>query len=212
MKRAEKVMRAQTIVEIVLSNKAIEKKLAEHNYSGQDVLEGQQLANRVQTLDNKQQQEYGARFEATDALNKARQEARDLYLQHLDSARIAFKKDRNAQKALDLTGTRRLDLSGWLNQAQRFYNNVAPFMKTLKKYNVNEAEIKQGSSMIEAVLEAYHKRREETDEAKTSTRQVQEAEQALDAWLSRFVKFSKAILSEEPELLETLGLTSKMGV
>ena len=201
MKRAEKVMRAQTIVEVFLSNKVIQEKLAKHNYSKQDVLEGQQLAQQVQVLDNIQQQEYGARLQATDVLNKARQEARDLYLEHLDSARIAFKKDRSAQRALYLTGTRRLDLLGWLDQAQRFYNNVAPFMERLKKYNVNEAEIKQGDAMIAAVLEAYHRRREETDEAKTSTQQVQEAEQALDAWLSRFAKFSKAILSEEPELL-----------
>ena len=201
MKRAEKVMRAQTIIEVFLSNKDIQEKLAKHNYSKQDVLKGQQLAQQVQTLDNIQQQEYGARFQATDALNKARQEARDLYLEHLDSARIAFKKDRSAQRALYLTGTRRLDLLGWLNQAQRFYNNVVPFMETLKKYNVDEAEIKRGSAMIAAVLEAYHRRRKETDEAMTSTQQVQEAEQALDAWLSRFAKFSKAILSEEPELL-----------
>lgn len=212
MKRAEKIMRARTIVEIFLSNKDIQKKLAEHNYSKQDVLEGQQLADQVQTLDNKQQQEYGARFGATDALNKARQAARDLYLEHLDSARFVFKKDRNAQKALDLTGTRRLDLSGWLNQAQQFYNNLAPFIGTLKKYNLNEAELKQGGAMIATVLEAYHKRKKETEEAKTSTRQVQEAEQALDAWLSSFAKFSKAILANEPELLEILGLTSKMGV
>ena len=212
MKRAEKIVRAHTIVEIFLSNKDIQKKLGEHNYSKQDVLKGQQLADRVQALDDKQQQEYGARFEATDALNKARQEAHDLYLKHLDAARFAFKKDRNAQKALDLTGTRRLDLSGWLNQARRFYNNITPFIETLKKYNVDEAEIKQGAAMIEAVSSAHLKRRKETNEAKTSTRQVQEAEQALDAWLSSFAKFSKAILAKEPELLEALDLTSKMGI
>lgn len=205
-------MRAQTIVETILSNTTIQEKLAEHNYSQPDILEGRQLADRVQALDHKQQQEYGARFEATDALNKARREARNLYLEHLDAARFVFKKDRNAQKALDLTGTRRLDLSGWLSQAQQFYNNLEPFVNTLKKYNLNKAELKQGGAMIAAVLEAYHKRKKETEEAKTSTRQVQEAEQALDAWLSRFAKFSKAILSEEPELLEILGLTSKMGV
>ena len=65
--------------------------------------------------------EYGDQFAATDALDKALNDANALYMKHVKLARIALKGERGAAQSLDLDGRRKQTYSGWIAQASVGY-------------------------------------------------------------------------------------------
>jgi imidazolonepropionase-like amidohydrolase len=78
----------------------------------------------AQAAQNKQKQEYGEQFSATDALDTAMSAANQVYMRHVKVARIALRGQRGAAKALQLTGRRQQSYSGWIKQASIFYTNA----------------------------------------------------------------------------------------
>ncbi len=212
MKKSKKLKRVQTAVDYALSNPAALKVLNKVGVSKADVLQGKALAAQVHLLDAAQRKEYGDQYQATDELTQARQEARAMYMRHLDAARFAFKEKRGYWNTLELSGARKDDLFGWLEQARNFYINVVSVKDILTKYDVSEAELLQGESMIEAVSAAHNVRQKEATEAQAATTQRNEAIEKLDAWMRHFTQSARLAFVNDPQTLKGLGLVSKVGV
>jgi hypothetical protein len=212
MKKSEKLKRVQTAVEYTLSNPAALKALNRVGFPKAEVLTGKALAEQVHLLDAAQRKEYGEQYQATDELTQARREARALYIKHLETARFAFKEERGSWNALELSGARKDDLFGWLEQARNFYRNVVSVKDILAKYDLSEAELQQGESMIEAVHAAHNARQKEATEAQAATTQRNEAIEKLDAWMRRFTQSARLAFAKDPHTLKGLGLVSKVGV
>ena len=212
MKKSEKLTRVQTAVDYSLSNPAALKALNKVGISKTDVLQGKALAEQVRLLDSAQRKEYGEQYQATDELTKARLEARAIYMKHLDAARFAFKEKRGYWNMLELSGARKDDLHGWLEQARTFYSNVVAVKDTLVRYDVSEAELLQGESMIEAVRAAHNVRQKEATEAQATTTQRNEVIEKLDAWMRHFTQSARLAFVDDPHTLKGLGLVTKVGV
>ncbi len=212
MKKSKKLKRVQTAVDYALSNPTALKNLNRVGISRADVLQGKALAEQVHLLDAAQRKEYGEQYQATDELTQARQEARALYMKHLDTARFALKEHRGHWNTLELSGARKGDLFGWLEQARTFYSNVALVKDILTRYDLSEAELQQGQSMIDAVHAAHHARQKEATEAQAATTQRNEAVEKLDAWMRHFAQSARLAFVNDPHTLKGLGLVSKVGV
>ncbi len=212
MKKSKKLKRVQTAVEYTLSNPVALKAMNKVGISEADVLQGKALAEQVRLLDAAQRKEYGEQYQATDELTQARQEARALYIKHLETARFAFKEKRGYWNTLALSGARKDDLFGWLEQARNFYSNVAAVKDILAKYDLSEAELQQGESMIEAVSAAYNVRQKEATEAQAATTHRNEAVAKLDAWMRHFTQSARLAFINDPQTLKGLGLVNKVGV
>lgn len=212
MKKSKKLKRVQTAVEYILSNTAAQKALNKVGFSPAEVLQGKALAEQVRLLDAAQRKEYGDQYQATDDLTQARREARARYIKHLDTARFAFKERRGYWNTLELSGARKDDLFGWLEQARNFYRNVVAVKDILAKYDLSEAELQQGESMVEAVSAAHHVRQNEATEAQAATTQRNEAIEKLDAWMRHFTQSARLAFVNDPQTLKGLGLVSKVGV
>ncbi len=76
-------------------------------------------ANQLQ----QQQKEYGDQFEATGVLQEVWKKADETYIRFVKIARIALKDEHAAYQKLNLNGSRKKTLSGWLAQAKQFYLN-----------------------------------------------------------------------------------------
>ena len=209
MKKSDKLKRIQVVINYVLNTPEAQKGLNNVGFAKAEVLQGKALLEKVRLLDAVQQKEYGDRYQATDELDHARRQAWELYVKHLADARHALKEQRGYWKALELSGPRKTDLFGWLAQAHTFYGNVDQVKQILTQYNVTEAELQQGESMINAVIEAYSVRQKEDSEAQAATLQRNEALNALDEWMRRFTKSAKLAFDSDTQTLKALGLVSK---
>ncbi len=206
MKTQERVHRTKTVVSILLANKQLQERMKVYGFGKEALLEGQNFCQQVNTFSVLQQKEYGESYEATDALNIAKDEARSTYQRHLDIARLAFDKERGPWKTLQLGGRRKSALFGWLGQAKVFYGNVGPVADTLKKYNLTATELQQGEAMINAVVDAFEARRKEFNEAKLATKNKNLAIKDMRRWMSDFTRVAEVAFKDTPEALIKLGL------
>lgn len=212
MKRTDRIKRVQVAINYTLNTSAVQKGLDKVGFSKADVLQGKALLEHVQMLDAAQQKEYGDRYQATDELTQARQQARTLYMKHLDTARFALKDQRGYWKTLDLSGARKTNLFGWLAQAHTFYHNAVQVKSILAKYDLSEAELHQGASMIDAVIAAYNVRQKEDNEAQAATQQRNEVLNNLKVWMKRFTQSARLAFADDATTLKGLGLVRKVGV
>ena len=210
MKKTDKLKRVQTAVDYTLRTPDVQKALHQVGFSKADVLEGKAMLGKVEMLDAAQQKEYGDRSQAAYELEQARQRAWDLYIHHLEGARFALKNHPGHWKTLELSGTRKRDLFGWLDQARKFYSNAYQAKDILKRYQLTDDELQQGQSMVEAVTEAYNVRQKETNEAQAATQQRNEALRDLEAWMTRFAKSARLAFANDPQTLKGLGLVNKV--
>lgn len=210
MTNEEQVRRTKTAVEMVLQYAHLQKAMAAFGYDKKKMLEGKVHCEKVEWLDNLQKKEYGESYGAIDSLKLARTEARQVYMRHLEVARVALKDNRGASKSLQLSGTRKKAMFGWLEQARIFYTNVAGVKETLAKYSLTEDELKQGQAMIEAVYQAHSTQRIEFGEAKRATYQRDQALNEMNNWMSNFNRVAKVALENDAEALELIGLLKKV--
>ncbi len=80
----------------------------------------------------------------------------------------------------------------------------------LAKYDLDEAQLQQGESMIEAVSDAHNVRQNEATEAQAATTQRNEAVAKLNAWMRHFTQSARLAFVNDPQTLKGLGLVSKV--
>lgn len=205
----EQIRRAEVTINAVLEHPTLQKKLDTFGYKKAKIMEGKALYEKVILLNASQQKEYGESYGATDALHVAQEEAKQIYMHHLSTARFALSNDRSQWKALQLGGKRKRALFDWLEQARTFYANIGSVINIMTRYNVTKAELEQGKAMIEAVFAAHQHQRKEYNEALQSTQKRDAALEALNAWMSKFIRVAGIAFDEEPKALQTLGLMAK---
>lgn len=202
----EQVRRTKVATDAVLQYAHLQKGVAKFGYDKKRILEGKAYYKKVEMLNEVQQKEYGESYDATDSLQKAKAEARQLYMSHLETARFVLKEERGYWKSLQLTGERKRSLFGWLEQARIFYANVAPVQDLLARYNLPAEELQQGQSMIESVHQVHETRRKEFGEAKQATQNRDKALDEMNDWTRKFIHVAKMAFDKDPEALELMGL------
>ncbi|MEQ9442627.1 MAG: hypothetical protein RIG62_26540 [Cyclobacteriaceae bacterium] len=209
MKKSERIVWSQAVIDTALNNTDIQKQLAKMGLTKEQLLGGKALVEEVLRLEAIQSKELGDRFDATDELNTIRDQAKELFAKHVADARHALRNQRGHWEALGLDGKRKNDLFEWVAQADKFYNNIAPVLPLLKKYSISETEVSEARALIVRVMDAYNARNKEASEAKTATQQRNIALEALDAWMKRFTQTAKLAFADAPEYLEILGIKKK---
>jgi hypothetical protein len=155
-----------------------------------------------------QQLAYGEQFEATQTMHKARAAATLAYSAALKIARIVFRDNLTAQNALGLTGLRKKTLSGWLDQARRFYNNLLrtpEFLAAMTPYSYTQARLEQEAELVQAVAAASEMQDKQRGNARDVTKQRNAKLDELARWLADYKVIATVALSASPQKLEQLG-------
>lgn len=197
---------AQIAIENSLQHARIQKKLAVYNYDRKELLEGNSLLQEVQMLQSVKQDKYGKQFETSDALQTQTREVKRLYRQHIRIARLAFENQRGILEQLQLNGRRKSDVLGLQEQIHTFYSKIETFSEEISKYNVSPEELAQAKAMIEAIRAARRQQLQSRGDAQDATQKRDEKRRALKTWMSQFKKVARIALSDEPQLLEVLGI------
>jgi hypothetical protein len=204
--------RAQVAIDNALQLPKIQSYLQEYGYTPEKLQQGKSLYETAFNLQQQQRREYGEQIAATETFNQLWQTAQASYMKCVKIARIAFKNNPGIATELDLNGIRKRTISGWLLQAQQFYNNAlsnGEILAALAEYGINEEKLKTCLAETEAVAQANLAQEKEKGEAQNATQVRDKAIDELDAWLSDFIAIAKIALEAEPQLLESLGILQR---
>jgi hypothetical protein len=205
----ETLSSSNLLIENILNNQEILSALSVFGYDETKLNEGKALYQTALDLYNEQKREYGEQYAATDAFRAAFEEAYEKYIYYVKIARLVFKNNKGVWQELGLTGKRRDNFSGWLLQANQFYNNALANPEILNKFatvNVTQESLTAGKALVDAAEQANQTQEKEKGEAQNATKTRDAALDDLEVWIEDLKGFSRIALEGKPQLLESLGL------
>ena len=180
---------AQVAIENALNNPDILNALKDYGYTTTRIQQGKALYNVAAAAQLAQTAEAGEQIAATATVNDAWETAKKSYMRFVKIARVAFKRNPGVSTQLDLGGTRKRTLSGWLAQAGQFYNNALAdkaILSALKEFGMTEQKLKVGLSELKAVEAANLAQEKKKGDAQAATQKRDAALDELQDWLSDY--------------------------
>ena len=203
---------AQLAIENALNNPQVLAYLADFGYTTERINQGKKLYNLAAAAQLQQQSEAGDQLSATAAVNAAWETAKKTYSRLMKVSRVALKNNAGAAVKLDLGGTRKKSLSGWMAQATQFYKQALAnrdILSALKEFGITEQKLKTGLRELDAVEAANQKQEKEKGDAQAATQKRDAALDELQDWLSDYLAIAKVALEGDSQLLEGLGVLQR---
>ena len=203
---------AQVAIDNALNNPKILEYLNGFGYTSAKIQQGKKLYSVAAAAQLAQQSEAGGQILSTTVVNDAWETAKKSYMRSLKVARVAFKGNSGVATQLDLTGTRKKSLSGWMAQANQFYKNALgdkAILAELKEFGITEQKLKAGLAELAVVESANLVQEKEKGEAQAATQKRDAALVELQDWLSDYLAIAKVALEDDPQLLEGLGILAR---
>ena len=170
--------------------------------------QGASLLDQLLLLRQTQQDGYQAKGNVGRSLRADAQEMHRRFIEHRTLAKWVLRNDADEYQRLGLHQTVSNRIVTKIEQAQRFYYEALKSPRALVRHGITKAELEQAQAMVEAVVEARHRRVHKSGLAQDATQQRDEVRQALRTWVSDVRAIARIALREEPQLLEVLGLSS----
>jgi hypothetical protein len=209
----EFLVRADVAIHNALNDPEILAALTPFGYDETALQAGADLLAEAETLHRAQQAEYAEQYTATAALERAWDAARDLYMQHLALARVAFRDDRETYRFLGLDGRRKRSFAGWVEQAETFYTHLLETPDVLAafrdRFPLEPSVFADGLAQVEALMEYNRVQEQKKSAAQQATKDRDAAFNALDAWLRDYRAVAKIALRDQLQMLEALQFKAK---
>jgi hypothetical protein len=167
------------------------------------------LIEEARAADANNEKEYGEQYAAYGILEKEFKEASQPYKVSLGVARIAFRGDREARKALVLGGKRKRTIAYWVRDTEVFYRNLLDsdaFKAGMAKFGRTEKILKAEYKEVKDVIDALAVHRKEMGEAQESTAIRDKVMEALDDWMMDFMGIARIALADQPDAFDKLGM------
>jgi len=206
---SDQMMGHRILVDNCLSDPGISSILARFGYSPEALKAESEKLKQLEAAQATQDAEYGDQLAATEAVEKAWKKAREQYNDALTLARMAFKTDLDAQRALRLNGDRRNSLSGWLEDAKVFYQQLltnTAWAKALERYDYNASRLTQEQAGVDEVSRLKSVQEKEKGEAKGATEARDKLLDEVNEWFGDLKEVVKVAFRADPQKVERLGL------
>lgn len=205
----ERLLAAQVATGNALADPDILNALTAFGYDTARITAGKNLTDEVADLIARQKKEYGEQYQASAQVQEAWDRADRAYMKTLKIARIALRDNVMAQNALGLTGHRKNSLSGWLEQAERFYRNLLSdetLLTAMAEFGYTAEKLQAEQELVEAVHSANLIQEKEKGEAQDATEKRDARADELDRWMADFKQVARIALEDNPQWLEKLGI------
>lgn len=208
----DRLLEAEVAIKNSLDDTEILADLTNFGYNEAKLNVGKKLQEEADKLNKKQIAEYGDQYAATNEVGQAWDNADKAYMRALKVARVALKDNVKAQGTLLLSGRRKNTLSGWLDQAAVFYENLldnTDLMAEMQNYGFSEHKLNEGKALVNEVAKAHRLKEKETGEAQDATKERDAKMDELDEWMSDFKAIARVALEDHAQRLEKLGIFVK---
>lgn len=191
-------------VKAALSVNDIKSRLSEFSVTEEKMQAGLTLAAEVKVWEDRQQKIKIQVRQTQRSLDDARRSIKALYSAHRHAARFVYRQDADQQELLRLKGPIADKHATWRSQVNAFYANADT--KTLAKFGVPAAEITEVKELIGKLADLEILRNDARRQAQQATEGKQAVVQELRAWFSRFMRTARLACSDQPQLLESMGV------
>ena len=195
-------------IENTLANPEILSAVTLFGYDQARVQGLQTLHLEVDGLNKQQEAAYGDQHQATQDLYHTWDGSKGVYMPTLKVARVAFRGNPAAQKALALGGKRQESLPKWLAQVLTFYDNLLgnpTFLATMGSFGFDETRLQADRDLAEAVRQADLLQETAKGKAQALTQQRDEKLAELDTKMADYKAIAQVALADNPQWLEILG-------
>lgn len=204
----DRLLAAQVAIDAALSDPELQAALAPFGYDVAALTAARTLYEEAQALVTAQRREYGEQFAATEAVQQAWEAADTVYMRSLKLARVAFKGNVHAYTSLGMNGRRKESLSGWLEQAELFYQGLQSepvLLAEMARFGYDEAQVAAEAALVTAVRAANVTQENEKGQAQIITKTRDAKLDDLDDWLADFKVVAEVALADTPQQLEKFG-------
>ncbi len=197
---------AETIINNVLNNPSLLKKLEGSKFDFKQFVYGKELLDKVLMLQAKQELASEEHKEFSQTLDIDRKQTYQVYVKHKKIALLALRDKPDLSQSLKLNGDKTYTVDGWLEQAYVFYKNVKYISKDMEAERVDKAELIQVKVMIEALLDAKNTKLRLRKSAQEATILRDKALNQLQQWLYKFQTIAQISLQNDLPTLAALGM------
>lgn len=202
--------RASLVVNNARQVAAIRKVMEAFGYREAEYQEGARLLESCRVAMEVAARESGEASQAIQNRRDAEAQAEELTRIHLAVARIVFANDLAASKALILKGRRDLSIGGWIRENLQFYNNLLAnpeWLAAMERRGQHQADLEEALRRVRKVEALLQIQGKETGESEHAIPVRNAALQELEAWASEYLQFAQIACFNQPQLLESLGVT-----
>jgi len=195
-----------------LRNPKIKAYLLNYKYDETKLAEGESLLQEVKNFYQKRITEGGGQLVATSLLEKAIEEFRPVYQEHLTLGRLILKRQPEQMTRFSISGERKHDFTGYLLQAENFYETVIADEEMLTQYDgfgISKENLENGPALIAKIRDANFDQEGAKSAAQAATFDRNHAVSKLADWAGDFRVILKLALAPEPQLLEAAGIVAR---
>lgn len=194
----------------VLGTPDLKTRLEFRGYPEAALVAAQKMGEQAADLFANQVKEYGEQYAATEIYSKAGETLRTEIRDFRTIARVVFKADRDAQKALLLDEELVRNFDGFRTQVDTILKNTLG-SKTIPtktvKFGYTEGHFEEMLAALNGLPEMKRVRDDEQREAQEATRARDQVIAKMDDWYVDFMAIAPVAVKDRPELMELLNVT-----
>jgi hypothetical protein len=195
-----------------LRNPRIKAYLLNYKYDETKLAVGTSLLKEVKSFYQKRITDGGSQLVATSLLEKAIEEFKPVYNEHLTLGRLILKHQPEKKIQFSISGERKNDFTGYVLQAENFYETVLADEEMLTQYDglgITKENLENGPVLIAKIRDANFDQEGAKSAAQEATFDRNHAVSKLADWASDFRVILKLALAPEPQLLEAAGIVAR---
>ena len=211
---SERLISANVAISNALSDAQIGQLLGEYGYQTVKISEGKSLYEAAEAAVKKQVAAYGDQKDSTARLSAAEKEAKKAYQNLAQVARAAFVRDKAKLAVLGLNSAMPSTLPLFITMATALFDNAshtAEITDVLASYGYTVEKLSRERGKIVELTAANQAQESAKGAAQQATYEQNKAMEAIDYWISAFIKVAKVALRDQPQLLEKLGIVKRNG-
>ncbi len=183
----------------------MQKRMAAFGFTGKRIQDGKALLENAKLFQDVTASHYEDRWVIAQQIDANQKAVRVAFKEHVDIARIAFRKDPALLHRLKIQGISKKRWE-WPRQASHFYTQIEAHMTLLLPFGITQEVIVQAKASVQALLALKEDRFQKKGLAEDSTQHKKKAFKALKGWVQEFRSVACIAFKDNPQLLEAFGM------
>lgn len=204
---SEYIDRVNSLIGFSFSNAEILSATARFGFDESRLKKGEKVLASVRELDQKQEAVIKEKVDAHQERRKLHTAVRKDYMKYLQIARIAFDKEGQIAKALQLEGPREVNLDAWIDQVTLFCSKLLgekEWMTRLSEFGISSKNIEDLLKRVDSLRSLAARCEMLKDGAKSETARKRAKLKELQRWVSDYLKIARIALEDKPELYKEM--------
>lgn len=200
---------ARVAIESALKTPDMLTRLEQHGYDKNRLQQGRAIIEEIKVLASVGKETLGSQKGATQHINDYKEQVNAVYKEHVMLARVALKNRPDMLALLQLSGSRKRDLIGWMEQTMAFYGHAHRVEKDLKKVGITTEQWQQIQASVEAIADARVKQTTYKANALYANSRRKMLRKKLNDFMVDYRYIARYAFKNDKQKLEMLGMVVK---